>query len=201
MKIQKGKLSTSNAVVIGVLVVVLYLVIPTVSQKKRQNSGSAPEQTIQTPEKSDAAPADATVKQESSGSSSGESPALLPDKPAEVKLRTIEEINEDLLVVLSGRNPFWTTAIAKDTLNLTEETQAKAMEVRDNLRDTLEAQEQVRSARVSLIYSSSTGRKAAIVNDEVVYPGSRISGPYLVETVHANGLGVRTEPAPSTPIP
>ena len=201
MKIQKGKLSTSNVVVIGILVIVLYFVIPTGSQKKEQNSGSAPEQTTQTPEKSEAAPADATVKQESSGSTSGESPALLPDKPAEAKLRTIEEIDEDLLVVLSGRNPFWTTAIAKDTLTLSEETQAKATEVRDNLQDTLEAQEQVRSARVSLIYSSSTGRKAAIVNDEVVYPGSRISGHYLVETVHANGLGVRTETAPSTPSP
>jgi hypothetical protein len=191
MKIQKGKLSTSNAVVIGILVVVLYFVMPTGSQKKRQNSGSAPEQTTQTPAKSEAVPANATVQQKSGGSASDETPALLTDKPAEVKLRTIEEIDEEQLEVLSGRNPFWTTAIARDARNLPDEAQSRVTEVRDNLQDTLEAQEQVRSARISLIYSSSTGRKAAIVNNEVVYPGSRISGRYLVETVNPNGLGLR----------
>jgi hypothetical protein len=201
MKIQKGNLSTSNAVVIGVLIVVLYFVIPTESQKKRQNSGSVPETTAQMSEKPGQVPADATPQQQSSGATSDTSQAVLTDKPAEMNLRIIEEIDDDLLAVLLSRNPFWTTAIAKDAGAVPEETQATTTEVLDVLQDTLEAREHVSSAEISLIYSSSTGRKAAIVNDEIVYPGSRIAGDYLVETVRADGLELRTGMAPTTTSP
>ena len=200
MKIQMGKLSTSNAVVIGVLVAVLYFVIPTGSQKKRQISELAPEQTTQASGKSEA-PTDTTVQQKTTGSTSDTRRAILSDKLAEINLRAIEEIDENLLAVLSGRDPFRTTAITKDAGTVPEETQAADTEVRDILRDTLEAQKHVRSAKISLIYSSSTGKKAAIVNDEIVYPGSRISGHYLVETVQPNGLELRTGAVPLTQSP
>jgi len=54
MKLHKGKLSASNAIVIGVLVVVLYLVMPGGSQKKRsqntdQSATEAPIVTSSTP--------------------------------------------------------------------------------------------------------------------------------------------------------
>lgn len=199
MKIQKGNLSTSNAVVIGVLVVVLYFVIPTGSQKNRQISGPAPEQSTQMPGESEA-PAEATVQQKPRGSTSDLSKAILTDKSPEIPLRAIEEIDEDLLAVLSNRNPFRTTVIAKVAGPVPEDTQA-ATASRDILQDTLEAQKHVRSAKISLIYSSSTGQRAAIVNDEIVYPGSRISGHYLVETVQPDGLGLRPGMVLSTTSP
>ena len=202
MKIQKGKLSTSNAVVIGVLVIVLYFVLPSGSQKERLNTASTPPaETTQPQPQSKPAQPDTTVQNNSSGTTSGTSSAVVTDTPSEVNLRAIEEIDEEQLASLSDGNPFWTTAIAKDARTLPEEAQATTIEATDALQDTLRAHQQLKTSRISLIYSSSTGRKAAILNDEVVYPGSRISGEYLVETVHPHGLGLRTGTAPGTAAP
>jgi hypothetical protein len=202
MKIQKGKLSTSNAVVIGVLVIVLYFVLPSGSQKERQNTASTPPaETTQPQPQAELAQPDATVQNNTSGTTSDTSIAVVIDTPSEVSLRAVEEINEERLASLSESNPFWTTAIAKDTRTLPEEAQATTIEATDALQDTLRARQQMKTSRISLIYSSSTGRKAAILNDEVVYPGSRISGEYLVETVHPHGLGLRTGTAPGTATP
>lgn len=199
MKIQKGKLSTSNAVVIGVLVIVLYFVIPTSSQKKRQNSELASaEESTQSQPKADLALEDATAQNKTGGSTSDTNLAVITETPSEVKLRTIGEIDEGLLAALSSHNPFWTTVIAKNARSLPEETQPTTAEVGTAQQEAPAAQEQVGSSGISLIYSSSTGQRAAVLNDEIVYPGSRISGKYRVVTVHPNGLGLRKETTPGT---
>ena len=202
MKIQKGKLSTSNAVVIGVLVIVLYFVLPTSSKKEKRNTASTPpaETTLVQPE-AEPAPPDTMVQNEISGSTAGSAPTADSDTPSEVNLRAIEEIDEERLAALSESNPFWTTAIAKNARTLPEEAQAPTVEATDDLQETLKANEPLKTAKVSLIYSSSTGCTAAILNNEIVYPGSQISEKYFVETVQPHGLGLRTGTARGTEAP
>lgn len=197
MKIQKGKLSTSNAVVIGVLIVVLYLVMPAGSQKKQPKSESvSTQEPTQSLPQTKAAQEDSTQQNSNIGTTSESGPVSIADSPSKVNLRAIEEIDDDVLTALSGRNPFLTAVIAKDARVSPDETQAAVPEVRDSLQDRFAAHEQLKSSKISLIYSSSTGKKAAVLNDEIVYPGSHVAENFRVVTVGPNGLELRNGTAP-----
>ncbi|MFO0999007.1 MAG: hypothetical protein U0936_01605 [Planctomycetaceae bacterium] len=195
MKIQKGNLSASNAAVIGVLVVVLLLVMPARSVKKSStetnssSSGSADTQqdSLASPSIAPAAdgaePGNPEVR--STADSSSLSGALLP-------LRPLAEICDEDLKLLSEQNPFFTKAIIAQTqksrVNDAVVTTTPEVMISPPLLETL-----ANSSKISLVYESTTGNRAAVLNDKVVYPGMVVDGDLTVQSISRQGLQLSSQ--------
>lgn len=200
MKIHKGKLSTSNAVVIGVLVIVLYAVIPGGSKQQRA-------------EKTDPSVSEALIVTSSDPGTSVHSDALpnqeqkssIPEYPKEgiglssanPLFRSFLEIDEQKLQEIASRSPFSTTAAmvrSADVSDADTPTNAVAEPAPDEISL---AADLASKSTVKLFYSSSTGRQAAVLNDDIVYQGTLVSEKLTVESIHSDGVRIRH----STPIP
>lgn len=197
MKIQKGKLSTSNAVVIGVLVVLLYLVMPTNSRKKSSATITAESAEIATPQSPTTVIEPAPVtRMEESASISGTIAAAGNDASQESLIRPVPEINEQQLQVLVTENPFLTSA-AMNALDSKSQDASASMTENTESSATASAPIEQQPARISLIYTSSRGTEAAILNDQIVYPGSMTSGNARVLSVHPEGIALQPSRVPS----
>ena len=197
MKIQKGKLSTSNAVVIGVLLVLLYLVMPTNSRKKSSAISAAESAEIATPQAPPTViePVPVTHPEEST-SISGKIATASNDASQESLIRPVPEINEHQLQVLVTENPFLTRA-AMNALDSKSQDASASITENTESSSTASAPVEQQPARISLIYTSSRGTEAAILNDEIVYPGSRTSGNARVLSVHPDGIALQSSRVPS----
>jgi hypothetical protein len=61
------------------------------------------------------------------------------------------------------------------------------------------AAELISKSTVKLFYSSSTGRQAAVLNDDIVYRGTSVSEKLTVESIQPDGVRIRrSEPTPQT---
>lgn len=197
MKIQKGKLSTSNAVVIGVLVVLLYLVMPTNSRKKSSAISTAESAEIAAPQSPTTVIEPAPVtRMEESASISGTIAAAGNDASQESLIRPVPEINEQQLQVLVTENPFLTSA-AMNALDSKSQDASASMTENTESSSTASAPVEQQPARISLIYTSSRGTEAAILNDQIVYRGSMTSGNARVLSVHPEGIALQPSRVPS----
>ena len=197
MKIQKGKLSTSNAVVIGFLVVLLYLVMPTNSRKKSSAISTAESAEIAAPQTPTTVIEPAPVtRMEESASISGTIAAAGNDASQESLIRPVPEINEQQLQVLVTENPFLTSA-AMNALDSKSQDASASMTENTESSSTASAPVEQQPARISLIYTSSRGTEAAILNDQIVYPGSMTSGNARVLSVHPEGIALQPSRVPS----
>lgn len=197
MKIQKGKLSTSNAVVIGFLVVLLYLVMPTNSRKKSSAISTAESAEIAAPQSPTTVIEPAPVtRMEESASISGTIAAAGNDASQESIIRPVPEINEQQLQVLVTENPFLTSA-AMNALDSKSQDASASMTENTESSSTASAPVEQQPARISLIYTSSRGTEAAILNDQIVYPGSMTSGNARVLSVHPEGIALQPSRVPS----
>ncbi len=191
MKIQKGKLSTSNAVVIGVLVVLLYLVMPTNSRKNSSRTSTAESPEIAAPQSPTTAPEPAPANRpEELAAISGTMTAVSNDASQESIRRPVPEVDEHQLQVLVTENPFRTSA-AMNALDSKSEDASASMTENTESSSIPSAPVEQQPANISLIYTSSRGTKAAILNDQIVYPGSMTSGNTRVLSVHPKGIALQ----------
>lgn len=194
MKLNKGKLSTSNAVVIGVLVIVLYLVMPGGSEKTRSKNTdlSATEPPIVA--SSDTVAADhsnALPDQEQNLSSPGNQRESVGLAVATARIRPLMEIDEDKLQEIADRSPFCTAAVMVRPVDSSEpDTLTKAI-VEPATDEISPAAELISKSTVKLFYSSSTGRQAAVLNDDIVYRGTSVSDKLTVESIQPDGVRIR----------
>ena len=197
MKIQKGKLSTSNAVVIGFLVVLLYLVMPTNSRKKSSAISTAESAEIAAPQSPTTVIEPAPVtRMEESASISGTIAAAGNDASQESIIRPVPEIHEHHLQVLVTENPFLTSA-AMNALDSKSQDASASMTENTESSSTVSAPVEQQPVRISLIYTSSRGTEAAILNDQIVYRGSMTSGNARVLSVHPEGIALQPSRVPS----
>jgi len=194
MKLHKGKLSTSNAAVIGVLFIVLYLVMPGGSEKSRSKNAdlSATEAPIDA--SSDAAAPDhsnALPDQEQKLSTPGNQSESVGLAAATARIRPLMEIDEEKLQEIASRSPFCTTVVMDHSANSSEPdtlTKAIAEPATDEISH---AAELISKSTVKLFYSSSTGRQAAVLNDDIVYRGTSVSDKLTVESIQPDGVRIR----------
>lgn len=197
MKIQKGKLSTSNVVVIGVLLVLLYLVMPTDSRKKSSaaNTTESAEVAAQQSPPSVIEPTPATRLENPAASSSAVAEAG-NDAPHQLAMRPILEIDEHRLQVLMTENPFRTSAVLDASDSRSRDASDSPPEITESASSP-SAPVELQPARISLIYTSSRGTEAAILNDQIVYPGSRTMDNARVLSVHPGGIALQRNNSPS----
>jgi len=191
VKIQKGKLSNSNVVVIGVLVVLLYLVMPTDSGNKpsRMNTTESIEVTALQSPPSVSEPTPAAPPEDPAAMTGASKEA-----PQQLTMRPILEIDEHRLQVLLSENPFRTSAVVNAPDSRSPDVSESMAGIAESSASTSAPAEQ-QPARISLIYSSSRGTKAAILNDQIVYPGSRTLDNVRVLSVHPRGIEVESDSA------
>jgi hypothetical protein len=194
MKLHKGKLSPSNAIVIGVLVVVLYLVMPGGSQKKRsentdQSATEAPIVTSSTPGPS--VDSKALSDQEQKPSSPASPMEIVSPESTTVRIRPLLEIDEEKLQEIVGRNPFCTSVVMVRSEKSSESETPDNAIVGSGSDETIPATDLVSKSTVKLFYSSSTGRQAAVLNDDIVYQGTSVSEKLTVDSIHPDGVRIR----------
>jgi hypothetical protein len=195
MKIQKGKISPKHVVLIGVLVVALYAVFP---------SSEAP--------KTESAPADATSAAVAPAAAQNpESKASVPaaaasPEPAKEVVRNYQSadlplspLTDEQFGDLLAANPFFTPP---SDLNGGAESDPDA-----DLDGTAAAErivppiEQLAgAATVSLLYSSSRGTKAAVVDGEIVRPGQATTSGLRIEAIDSSGVNASADPDSSVPL-
>lgn len=201
MKIQKGKLSTSNVVVIGVLVVLLYLVMPTDSRKKSSGGNTTESVEVAGPQSQPTEiESAAAIHSDELTAISGNISATSKDAAKELAIRPLPEIDEPRLQILVSENPFCTSAV----MNAPESRSAEASESSTEITESsssISAPVEQQPARISLIYTSSRGTKAAILNDQIVYPGSRTVDNARVVSVHPQGIAIQSDSAPVRTLP
>ena len=194
MKLDKGKLSPSNAIVIGVLVIVLYLVMPGGSQKKRsqntdQSATESPIATSSTPGPS--VDSKALSDQEQKPSSSGSPLEIVSPESTTVRIRPLLEIDEEKLQEIADRNPFCTSVVMvrseKSSESETPENAIGGSASYETIPDT----DLISKSTVKLFYSSSTGRQAAVLNDDIVYQGTTVSEKLTVDSIRPDGVRIR----------
>lgn len=197
MKIQKGKLSTSNVVVIGVLLVLLYLVMPTDSRKKSSgaNTTEGAEVAAQQSPASVIEPTPATRPENPAASSSTVAEASI-DTPQQLAMRPILEIDEHRLQVLMTENPFRTSAVLDASDSRSRDASESTTEIAESASSP-SAPVELQPTKISLIYTSSRGTEAAILNDQIVYPGSRTMDNARVLSVHPGGVALQRDHSPS----
>jgi hypothetical protein len=201
VKIQKGKLSTSNVVVIGVLVVLLYLVMPADSSNKSSGRNTTESAEVAGPQSPPTViePAPATRSEELTAIS-GNMSATSKDAAQVLAIRPLLEIDEHRLQVLMSENPFCTSAVVNAPESRSADASESTTEITESSSSTSAPVEQ-QPARISLIYTSSRGTKAAILNDQIVYPGSRTADNARVVSVHPQGIEVQSDSAPVRTLP
>lgn len=201
MKLHKGKLSPSNAIVIGVLVVVLYLVMPSGSQKKRsqntdQSATEAPVVTSSTPGPS--VDSKALSDQEQKPSSPASPIEIVSPDSTTVRIRPLLEIDEETLQEIAGRNPFCTSVVLVLSEKSNESATLENAIVGPDSDETISATDLVSKSTVKLFYSSSTGRQAAVLNDDIVYEGTSVSEKLTVDSIRPDGVRIRRSTSVTT---
>lgn len=203
MTFQKGKLNTSNALVIGVLVAVLYFVMPRGSEKTSATTTDEPvaeanpvaSVSTSAPERSNALPNKETKSSNPGDSTNGVSP-----EAANSRVQPLTEIDQEKLLEIVGKSPFCTTAAQSRSGNSTETEPPETAAVEPAPDQNARATALLRNSTVRLLYSSSTGRQAAVLNDEIVYRGSSVSDRLTVESIHTDGVRIRSSaPSPDQP--
>ncbi len=192
MKIQKGKVSTFNAAVIGVLLVVFYLVMPggSVKNPTSQADPSATDSTANT------LPAAKTTTNAVSGTAATENITATDINPVNNELpaiKAIVDISDEDLTLLKEQNPFFTKVIIAGTEDSHEAGNVLAETAPASVTPDL-AEELVSISKVSLIYESTTGQRAAVLNSKVVYPGTVIEGDITVESISQKGVQLSSVP-------
>lgn len=200
MKFEKGKLSKSNAVVIAVLLVVFYIVIPRGPQKK----GSAPsDQSMNANVSNDSSPGLSDPNQ-ADQSPDGQQQKGVQNNPEDAvgtetissTVRPLSEIDHQKLQEIAGRSPFSTTIVNVPSVNpVAQDTHANTS-VEPPSDDTALAATMESNSSVKLYYSSSTGRQAAVLNDEIVYRGSVLADRLTVESIRPDGVRIRRATTP-----
>ena len=201
MKLNKGKLSPSNAIVIGILVIVLYLVMPGESQKKRsentdQSATVAPIVTSSTTGPS--VDSKALSDREQKPSSPDSPMEVVGPESATVRIRPLMEIDEEKLQEIASRNPFYTSVVMVRSENSSESEKPENANAGSASDETIPATEPVSKSIVKLFYSSSTGRQAAVLNDDIVYQGTSVSEELTVESIRPDGVRIRRSSAGTT---
>ncbi|RLS79933.1 MAG: hypothetical protein DWI00_01500 [Planctomycetota bacterium] len=194
MKLHKGKLSTSNAVVIGVLVIVLYLVMPGGSEKTRSKNTDVSATEAPIVASSDTAAPDhsnALPDQEQNLSRPGNQRESVGLAAAPARIRPLMEIDEEKLQEIADRSPFCTAVVMVRPVDSSEpDTLTKAIAEPAN-DEIFHAAELISKSTVKLFYSSSTGRQAAVLNDDIVYRGTSVSDKLTVESIQPDGVRIR----------
>lgn len=195
MKIQKGKVSTSNGVMIAVLVIVFYLVMPGGSDKKTTSSADQTPEASTSANPSNSSPASDTNSSLKAGEATAQ--GLLTDtKPvptAPPTLRALPGINADDLEALKGQNPFFTTIIVaeKETSHVAEQVSSETAAVSIAPIPPTDA---IIASKISLIYESTTGQQAAVLNRKIVYPGTLINDDNMVQSISRHGIQLSSIP-------
>lgn len=187
MKIQKGKLNASHAVLISVLLIVLYLVLPTSKDQKAKTQANA-------------APADSGgTGQAPPESSTGN--VLRPDHETDVNqagvvttpvasappsLKNLAPLKEEDLDLLKQQNPFFTIAMIPKSEPQRPNDDPQETSPAENSQTQL--QNFVNPPKISLVYKSTTGKHAAILDDKVVYSGTVITGDVRVMSISEQGV-------------
>ena len=202
MKLHKGKLSTSNAVVIAVLVIVLYLVMPGGSEKTRSKNTdvSATEAPIvASPDTAASDHSNALPDQEQKLSTPGNQSESVGLAAATARIRPLMEIDEEKLQEIASRSPFCTTVVMVHSVNSSEPDTITKVINEPATDEISHAAELISKSTVKLFYSSSTGRQAAVLNDDIVYRGTSVSEKLTVESIQPDGVRIRrSEPTPQT---
>ena len=198
MKLNKGKLSPSNAAVIGVLGIVLYFVLPGGSQKKRSEN-TEPAVTEAPLVTSSNAPAsvhsNALPDHEKKTSSPGNQGEGIGPAALTARVRPLMEIDQEKLQEIVRRSPFCTSVVMASSVASSEPETPTNANVESAPDEASLAAELVRKSTVKLFYSSSTGRQAAVLNDDIVYRGTSVSEKLTVESIHPDGVRIRRSAA------
>jgi hypothetical protein len=201
MTLHKGKLSASNAIVIGVLVVVLYLVMPGGSQRKRSENADQSATEVPIVTSSTAGPSvdsKALSGQEQKPSSPASPMEIVSPESTTVRIRPLMEIDEEKLQEIAGRNPFCTSVVMVHSENSSESEILENAIVGSASDETIPATDLVSKSTVKLFYSSSTGRQAAVLNDDIVYQGTSVSEKLTVDSIRPDGVRIRRSTSVTT---
>jgi hypothetical protein len=118
---------------------------------------------------------------------------------AVARIRPLMEIDEEKLQEIASRSPFCTTVLMVHSVDSSEPdalTKAINEPADDEISHTAEL---ISKSTVKLFYSSSTGRQAAVLNDDIVYRGTSVSEKLTVESIQPDGVRIRrSEPTPQT---
>lgn len=188
MKLQTGKITGRHAVIVGVLLVALYFVFPS-----SPSANSTP--------KSDTVPngsqsAEASPTAASPGAATGSNqPPQRPDMPVQELNLIVERLpavsDEELQKMISA-SPFFTAAavVSEPENAVTDVDVAMPAIPAPAPAGSAPIEQLAADANLNLLYSSSKGTKAAVINNEIVHPGATTKNGLTVDTIRIDGLDV-----------
>lgn len=188
IKFQIGRVNPKQAVAVLALAGTLWAVFPSngpqKDSKKQQTSTEAAQNG------SEPAAVDAGGNSESAmAPTSGESP-LRASLPMTQPGRPYEPMNDADIRELVAINPFMTTAVELSGRGSEGRADSKNAEPPEETRRRI-LQGKAADASVSLVYSSSRGTSAAVINREILKPGMTTSDGLEVHEVGDQGVRVR----------
>jgi hypothetical protein len=199
IKFQIGRVNPKQAVAVLMLTVTLWAVFPSKDpakdSKKQQTSAEATQNGGETAEgvltgSGEAAAASSVVNSPGeAASTSGESP-MRAGLPMTQPGRPYEPLNDADIRELAAINPFMTTAVEIAEQAREGRSVAKNEEPPEQIHRRI-LQGKAAGASVSLVYSSSRGTSATVINREILKPGMTTSDGLEVHEVGDSGVRVR----------
>ncbi|MFO0975256.1 MAG: hypothetical protein U0996_02600 [Planctomycetaceae bacterium] len=205
IKFQLGGVSGKQAGAVVVLLGMLWAVFPSSKSEPSKNEATASDvagensdsANVQQAASSDAGgPSSAVASDASAGSGGAASLALEKSgtaMPTAVLIgKPYEMLDKADVDALASISPFSTTAVdvairKKDTV-----ADAATEEAPEEKRRRM-LQGKAAGANVSLVYSSSRGTRAAVINREILKPGMTTSDGLEIHSVEIDGVGVRLQ--------
>ncbi len=185
MKLKTGKLTPSHAVAICGLAGLFYLVMP--------GGRTADKSTTDVEQASDSQPASAAPEPVAPAETIDQSQPV--QKPAATELisavKPLPDVGEAELMAIISANPFYVAAEVIPVELPPEIPQMPEVSIVAPVpAGPSRMEEIVGSSKLNLIYSSSRGTRAAILNDEVVRSGGKTNSGLTVMSIRSDGIEV-----------
>lgn len=204
IKFQLGSVSGKQAAAVTGLVCLLWMVFPGSKSEPTKDRAASSGSSVETgepstnPEPVTAEQANASTVSNSTSGTGDALPVRLEDQrtpiPASRHIgKPYEPLAESDVEYLASASPFKTAAIDAALLKKsTGENETTAEPPADRHRRILQGK--AAGANVSLVYSSSHGTRATVINREILKPGMTTSSGLEVHGVHDEGVRVRLQP-------
>ena len=192
MKIKTGRFTKKHAVLIGVLLIALYAVFPASSAPSGSQSdgNSASHDSMNAPEAAHSAPQPANAPDAGSAVDSAETVSQRLQPLAD----RLAALTDGQLQELISTNPFFTVVSAADASTdssnpATGTTESETSVISETAVRPL-VEDLAGAATVSLLYSSSRGTSATIVDGQVLRPGEATISGLRVKAIDDRGIDV-----------
>lgn len=199
IKFQIGRVNPKQAVAVLVLAGTLWAVFPSSSPEKDSKRSQTSPETVQNG--GEQAMVDSAMDEESTAAangvnSAGETTLMSGESPMRTGLpktqpgRPYEPLDEADIRELVAINPFMTTAVEMAGHESVTQSGSKNAEPPEEIQRRV-LQRKAESASVSLVYFSSRGTSATVINREILKPGMTTSDGLELHEVGDKGVRVR----------